>query len=313
MKEGRLLRLIPTFSPWPTSSIIRYQFCSFSFTRPVRTFFSSSSSRPPVSSAGFKGPKPRRNPIADWVSRNDTVARTIPIFTGGISLMAVLLNRAFSGIPAVADASSSQSRADILTLALAVTNLLTGLVWLSIQPKYISSVAPYGIECRWIDSTLPECSVLELLWAWESLSAATCCRSFIVVHGGNCLLQVGVAAESSEEHGGALAVDAHMLTQGSLYKAVLESRKQSYLANLSLYPGRTELPFLPSNTQVNSSNFVGDGKAAALTKKTRKGVSSTGTSWVLMGNQKLEATRAQVAGGAVTDAKTNSKTKRKNP
>lgn len=35
---------------------------------------------------------------------------------------------------------SSQSRADLLTLGLAVTNVLNGLVWLSIRPKYVSVV-----------------------------------------------------------------------------------------------------------------------------------------------------------------------------
>lgn len=35
---------------------------------------------------------------------------------------------------------SSQSRADLLTLGLAVTSILTGLVWLSIQPKSITPV-----------------------------------------------------------------------------------------------------------------------------------------------------------------------------
>jgi hypothetical protein len=35
---------------------------------------------------------------------------------------------------------SSQSSADLLTLGLAVTNILTGLVWLTIHPKSISVV-----------------------------------------------------------------------------------------------------------------------------------------------------------------------------
>jgi len=35
---------------------------------------------------------------------------------------------------------SSQSSADLLTLGLAVTNILTGLVWLTIRPKSISVV-----------------------------------------------------------------------------------------------------------------------------------------------------------------------------
>lgn len=39
---------------------------------------------------------------------------------------------------------SSQSRADLLTLGLAVTNILTGLIWLSIRPKSISMVRDLG-------------------------------------------------------------------------------------------------------------------------------------------------------------------------
>ena len=67
--------------------------------------------------------------VADWVSKNDDVVCTLPIYVGGFSLLAVLFNRAVSGIAPVADASSSQSRADLLTLGLVVTNILAGLVW----------------------------------------------------------------------------------------------------------------------------------------------------------------------------------------
>ncbi|KAM0846004.1 hypothetical protein ACQ4PT_055969 [Festuca glaucescens] len=60
----------------------------------------------------------RQEWVGDWVRSNDTLVRALPIIIGGSSLLAVLLNRAISGIAAVSDASSSQSRADILTLAL---------------------------------------------------------------------------------------------------------------------------------------------------------------------------------------------------
>jgi hypothetical protein len=50
---------------------------------------------------------------------------------------------------------SSQSRADLLTLGLAVTNILSGLVWLTIRPKSISVVRanicfPWLIFVNWI-------------------------------------------------------------------------------------------------------------------------------------------------------------------
>ncbi|CAI0379558.1 unnamed protein product [Linum tenue] len=99
----------------------------------------ASSSNPQLQKS-YQGPKPKRDLVPDWVSNNDSTARSLPIYVGGASLVAVLVNRAVSGIAPVADASSSQSRADLLALGLAVTSILTGLVWLTIKPKSISVV-----------------------------------------------------------------------------------------------------------------------------------------------------------------------------
>nr|CAD1839505.1 unnamed protein product [Ananas comosus var. bracteatus] len=59
---------------------------------------------------------------------------------------------------------ANMSRVDILTLALAVTDILTGLVWLSIRPKVVSPVVPQGVECERIKSGIANRAVLELLW-----------------------------------------------------------------------------------------------------------------------------------------------------
>ncbi|XP_034604926.1 protein COFACTOR ASSEMBLY OF COMPLEX C SUBUNIT B CCB4, chloroplastic isoform X3 [Setaria viridis] len=49
--------------------------------------------------------RPRQEWVEGWVRSNDTLVRSLPILVGGASLVAVLLNRAVSGIAAVADAS----------------------------------------------------------------------------------------------------------------------------------------------------------------------------------------------------------------
>ncbi|KAJ0889769.1 putative cofactor assembly of complex C subunit B, CCB2/CCB4 [Helianthus annuus] len=199
---------------------------------------------------GYKGPRPKTEVIADWVSNNDDAVRSLPIYVGGISLLGVLFNRTASGIAPVADASSSQSRADLLTIGLAVTNILAGLVWLSIRPKTISVVPPRGVECERIHSDIPDVVASELTWAWESLETVTCCRSLVIVYDGVCVLQIGYASVSSSNDGETpTVVDSVKLMQGSIYQGVIKSGSQSYLANLSLYPGKSELPFLPSNTQ----------------------------------------------------------------
>uniref|UniRef100_A0A2N9EBZ6 Protein COFACTOR ASSEMBLY OF COMPLEX C SUBUNIT B CCB4, chloroplastic n=1 Tax=Fagus sylvatica TaxID=28930 RepID=A0A2N9EBZ6_FAGSY len=282
MEAGSLLH---TPIPWnPKRPIRRRLGPSF-----PRFFFVRASSSPSSSSSnserGYRGPKPKRDLIADWVSNNDDVVRSLPIYVGGVSLLAVLFNRTVSGIAPVADASSSQSRADLLTLGLAVTNILTGLI------------SPLGIECRRIYSHLPESVVSELLWVWESLSDVTCCRSLIIVYDSQCILQIGFAAKSSigDE---AVAVDANKLMQGSLYQGVIKSGAQSYLANLFLYPGKSELPFLPSNTQVSRMDSVilqplGEKGIAIIGGDTIRGFTTSDQAWITLIGEKLDATLAK--------------------
>ncbi|KAL3031336.1 hypothetical protein AAZX31_02G024700 [Glycine max] len=234
-------------------------------------FTLSSHSPSSFSAYSYRGPTPKRPFLADWVSQNDDVVRTLPIYVGSASLFAILLNRSLSGIAPVVDAGSSQSRADLLTLGLAVTNILAGLVWLSVKPKSITVVNPRGVECKSLCATLPEVARNELLWVWESLSDATCCRSLVVVYESSCVLQIGFAAESSPGDGDAVSVDANKLMQGSVYQGVMKSGAQSYLANLSLYPGKSELPFLPSNTQAVILQPLGDKGIAIIGGDTIRG------------------------------------------
>ncbi|KZV37119.1 hypothetical protein F511_15039 [Dorcoceras hygrometricum] len=223
---------------------------------------------------GYRGPKPNTEWVADWVSKNDDLVRSLPIYVGGISILAVLFNRTVSGISPVADTSSSQSRADLLALGLSVTSILNGLVWLSIRPKYISVVNPDGVECQRMPNRLPDSVISELLWVWESLSDVTCCRSLVVVYDGIFILQIGFA-EKNANGGEAVVVDVENLMQGSLYCGAVRSGSQSYLANLSLYPGKSELPFLPSNTQAVILQPLGDKGLAIVGGDTIRGFTTS--------------------------------------
>ncbi|KAI3817577.1 hypothetical protein L1987_11372 [Smallanthus sonchifolius] len=243
------------------------------------------------SQGGYKGPMPKKQLIADWVSNNDDAVRSLPIYVGGISLLGVLFNRTASGIAPVADASSSQSRADLLTIGLAVTNILAGLVWLSIRPKSISVVPPRGVECERIHSNIPDVVASELKWAWESLSTVTCCRSLVIVYDGICVLQIGYASASSSYEGEPpMVVDPSKLMQGLIYQGVVKSGSQSYLANLSLYPGKSELPFLPSNTQAVILQPIGDKGIAILGGDTIRGFTTSDQAWITLIGEKLDAT-----------------------
>ncbi|XP_009592873.1 protein COFACTOR ASSEMBLY OF COMPLEX C SUBUNIT B CCB4, chloroplastic-like isoform X1 [Nicotiana tabacum] len=287
MEAGNLLGFIPLNQP-PQRLVHSRRLSSFPSFVTVKASISSQGG------SGYRGPKPRREWIADWVSKNDDLVRSLPIYVGGLSLLAVLFNRTVSGIAPVADASSSQSRADLLTLGLAVTNILNGLVWLSIRPKTISVVNPNGVKCQRIASNLPDFVISELLWAWDSLSDVTCCRSLVIVYDGKCILQIGFAAASSSNGSDAVAVDTNKLIEGSLYQGVLKSAPQSYLANLSLYPGKSQLPFLPSNTQAVILQPLGDKGIAIIGGDTIRGFTSSDQAWITLIGEKLDATLTKV-------------------
>ena len=59
---------------------------------------------------------------SDWVKTNEDQVRASPLVVGGVSVALLLLNRLLSGVAPVADASSAQSRADVLCLGMAGVN-----------------------------------------------------------------------------------------------------------------------------------------------------------------------------------------------
>ncbi|OAE18973.1 hypothetical protein AXG93_461s1140 [Marchantia polymorpha subsp. ruderalis] len=239
-----------------------------------------------------------------WVVENAETVRSVPLFVGGGSLAAILLNRAFSGISSIADASSNkvhvafmkdvnsaQSRADVLALALSATVVLTGLVWKSIDSKPQSPVALNGVECLRIASFLQADVVRELIWSWDSLEKATTATTMVVLYRNSCILQAGLAAESRDQ-GVPEIVDVDGVLKGSLYKAVKDSKKQNYLANLALYPGRFELSFLPSNTQAAILQPLGDDGILILGSNTLRGFGPNDQGWIVALGEKLDSALA---------------------
>lgn len=242
----------------------------------------------------YRGPTPKKDLVQEWISKNDNVIRTSPIYVGCLSLAAVLLNRTVSGISPIADASSSQSRADVLTLALAVTIVLTGLVWISIRPKYFPPVKLQGVECKRVEVTLPAKAAAELYWVRESLANITCCQSLVIVYKSSCLIQVGVMSESATVQGEAVSVDAPKLVQGSLCQGIWSSGKQNYMANLAIYPGRFELSFLPQNTQAVILQPLGDEGVMIVAGDRIRGFSQSDQAWISLIGEKLDATLSKV-------------------
>ncbi|KAJ6898149.1 hypothetical protein NC652_024853 [Populus alba x Populus x berolinensis] len=126
---------------------------------------------------------------------------------------------------------SSNNSADLLTLGLAVTSTLTGLVWLAIRPKSISVVRATHLLSMFPSyyvtafSAYVTTTVLEKILRWNI-------RCFLV----SCLLIINIFRRNWEIgnhcqvfHAAALAVDAAKLMQGSLYRAAIKSASRKEL------------------------------------------------------------------------------------
>ena len=70
-------------------------------------------------------PPPADEGEEDFFKRNDALVRSAPVYAGGVGIVSLLLNRVLSGGALVTDASSTQSRADVVVLAMATAALLT--------------------------------------------------------------------------------------------------------------------------------------------------------------------------------------------
>jgi hypothetical protein len=69
-------------------------------------------------------------------------------------------------IAPVVDASSSQSRADVLGIVMSAVLLLTGLQWLSLKARPVEAIAQDGTKVAFLDAKakLPEAAAKEIQW-----------------------------------------------------------------------------------------------------------------------------------------------------
>jgi hypothetical protein len=231
----------------------------------------------------------------DWVKKNEDIVRAYPLVVGVTAVVAILVNRAVSGIAAVADASSSQTRADVLALIMAGTLILTGLTWISLKPKDPFSVrlngAPLGSP--YVDASLTEYQRRELAWMWEAIQAGSSAGAAAVYYDGRRVMQAGVVpkklAFSLGDAGSAMKV-------GKICEECMRDGRSNYLANLALFPGRVEFvgpgegSYMPDNTQAVVVVPVGDKGVMVCGSGTQRGFTRADQSWFSCLAEKLDVT-----------------------
>ncbi len=160
------------------------------------------------------------------------VLRQLPLVTGGLAGVLLLLNRLLTP-----QLTNSQARSDALGVIVSALLILTGLLWQQVQPRSPDVVELIGEEGFELAPDLPETVKTELAWASHLLLTNTATRSLVVWYQGKVLLRRGILGINSE------------VKPGPILQRVLDKQKPVYLVALNIYPGKIEFDYLPENTQ----------------------------------------------------------------
>ncbi|KAG2501771.1 hypothetical protein HYH03_000271 [Edaphochlamys debaryana] len=229
----------------------------------------------------------------DFVAQNAGFFRALPLWAGGLGVASLLLNRSLSGIAPVVDASSSQSRADVLGIVLSAVLLLTGLQWLALKPREIAAVDLDGPSVDYTDVGLkPNAALLrEFGWARDAMFRTTRCKSLVLIYKGRNLFHYGAIRKGLKP---GEAGPGEICTQAR--KGAMRDGQGNYLANLVLYPGRPEFTaFLPENTQGVMVQPVGSDGVLVAGTDTIRGFSRLDQAWLSTIADKLEVSLGEAA------------------
>jgi len=228
-----------------------------------------------------------------WFGANASRLRALPLVAGASGIVGVLLNRILSGVAPVVDATSSQSRADVLVILLSAVLLLTGLQWLALRPKVKPSVELHGDQLEYMKSGLSSKAEQELQWAWQSLKDCSTCQAVVILYNSSCVMHMGAARAGHKPEDALL---------GPICRRAMSSEQGNYLANLALYPGRVEFTsFLPENTQAAIIQPIGSQGVLIAASNTQRGFTRLDQAWASTIADKLDASLETTEGSQTSE------------
>ena len=224
----------------------------------------------------------------DVLKRYEDIARASPAAFGGACATFLLLNRALSGVAPVADASSAQSRADVICLAMSACLVLTGLTWVALKTKPPTRVDLVGAKLTtpYFADDASAGLRRELAWAWDAANSATNCDGMaIFTANGTRIMQAGIGA-SALTNPSALAAPVPL---GPICARACADASGNYLANLALFPGRVEFEtFFPINAQAVCVSPIGTSAVLVTCSRVQRGFTPNDQRWFAVLAQKLD-------------------------
>ncbi|GAB5370039.1 hypothetical protein AAMO2058_001457900 [Amorphochlora amoebiformis] len=191
--------------------------------------------------------------------------RSLPLAVGFPGLLLLLANRFLSG-----DTPTEHvTQADLASFPLGTALTLTGLIWIL---AYVVNISPEA----------PPQLARELRWIWDSLSAATRCKSLAVIRGdGTALIQAGLARKGGE------------VKVGPITQRAMETEKGSLIANLQLNSGKMEFAYFPEATQSVLVKPASSKVVMVLGSDTVRGFTQVDQAWVSSLTEKLSVTMSK--------------------
>ncbi len=210
-------------------------------------------------------------------SNQNTVLQRLPIAVGILLGTALMVNRGVTP-----QLLTSQARSDVLGVIACAVLILTGLLWIRIQPKLPDAVELVGPEGFELDETLPEPVQLELAWASHLLLTNTVTRSLVVFlreSTSNSDAKDGAIAGKTVLRRGILGKNPEV-NPGPIVKQAIAQQRSIYLVGLATYPGKIEFDYLPDNTQGVIVQPLGDRGVMILGANAPRSYTTQDERWV---------------------------------
>jgi len=207
--------------------------------------------------------------------------RSLPLAVGFPGLLLLLANRFLSG-----DTPTEHvTQADLASFPLGTALTLTGLIWSDAVrarepvPVSLTQDSAYVVN---ISPEAPPQLARELRWIWDSLSAATRCKSLAVIReDGTALIQAGLARKGGE------------VKVGPITQRAMETEKGSLIANLQLNSGKMEFAYFPEATQSVLVKPASSKVVMVLGSDTVRGFTQVDQAWVSSLTEKLSVTMSK--------------------
>ena len=192
------------------------------------------------------------------------------VVAGIIGLLAVVVHRwnlvlASDPTRATAEALTYQTRTDLLGVLASGSVLLNGVTKLDVTTALAESVVLEGTVLSEPEHTITTAGTTNTLtWAMESLLAATPAKTAVLV------------TDAGEEDGWTIQCRAGVVPSSTSIPErtpILErvgnpeNSKETYLPTLQALPGRTELTYLPNNTQMAVMIPIQSSSSSSSSKK----------------------------------------------